>query len=243
MASLFFGISTGLCGFGAYSCFSNFSREYEKSLNFKNKLERYVLNFSDKSFLVGENGIINFSLVSPNYFYSVSKLISEKDVSLRSYEKYNLYTGKTTRIIVPVEVENTLKKCIDKFLSDPTFGEQCKPSSDISYLFSTRPSKAQCDGKYLTDLLHERHGIRTMYGGNMDIFELSTTKLNSQIFLYGKNVGEKFEYSVVSDNKKQLINKIVSESDESGPYFFGGLVFTSGFVFCLVSVLTEVGTK
>jgi hypothetical protein len=243
MAGIFFGISAGLCGFGAYTCFNNFSREVEKSQNLKNKLEHSIVNFTDKAYLEKQIGIVHLPICSPKYFYSINKLIYEKDISLRTYENYDLYTGKVTRVLVPVEVENILKKSVDKFLSDPTFGEHCKPTFDVSYLFSTTPSKIHCDGKYLTDLLQERHGIRIIYGGNMDTFELSIVTINSELFLFGENVGDNFMYSIVSDNKHNLINKVVSDNDESASYFVGGIFCTGGFIFCLISALAEAGKK
>lgn len=243
MASLIFGVcSTGLFGYGAYSCFNNFSKELEKTTKLRKEMEKSVTNFSDRSCLISQ-GIVSLPLSKPQYYYSISKLSFVKDLELRRYSNHNLYTGETTRVIVPVEVENTIKKHVDEFLSDPTFGNVCLPSSSLKYFFSTPPSKAQCDGSYLSNLLQERHGIRTMYGGNRDVFELKTTAINSRVFLLGENIGEQFSYSAISDNKEDLINKVVSENDSSGDYFLGGMLCAGGFIVSLVATVAELGKQ
>lgn len=243
MASLIFGVcSTGLFGYGTYSCFSNFSREIEKVTKLKKEMEKSVTNFSDRSCLISQ-GIVSLPLSKPQYYYSISKLSFVKDLELRRYSNHNIYTGETTRVIVPVEVENTMKKHVDEFLSDPTFNNACLPASSIKYLFSAHPSKAQCDGGYLSNLLQERHGIRVMYGGNRDIFELKTTTINSRMFLLGENIGEQFSYHAISDNKEDLINKVVSENDSSGDYFLGGMLCLGGLVVSLITTVGELGKQ
>lgn len=239
MASLIIGIcSSGLFGYGTYNCFSKFSKELEKTEILRNQMEKSTVNFQDRSRLISQ-GIVSLSLQNPQYYYSVAKLSFVKDLELRKYNNYNIHTGETTRLIVPVEVENIVKRHIDKFLSDPTFGKTCLPSSSIEYLFSATPTKAQCDGGYLSNLLQERHGIRTMYGGNRDVFELKTIPIN-KVFLLGENVGEQFSYRAISDNKEDLINKVVSENDSSEGYLVGGIFCFGGLVVSLVATLGEL---
>jgi hypothetical protein len=244
MTSILFGVcSTGLFGYGTYNCFKNFSRELEKSRQMKTELETSVVQFDDKTRLV-KQGILSLPISSPVYYYAVSKLRLEKDVELRKYSNVNIITGEKTSVYVPIEVENVLKTRVDNFLSDPTFGRpnisQCP---QVHYMFRTHQQHAQCDGSYLANLLQERHGIRVMYGGNKDIFELNTTLLNSHVFLLGENVGEKFLYKAVSDNKEDLINKVVSENDESDSYFLGGILCAGGLLFSVTATLAELSNR
>lgn len=243
MASLIFGIwSTGLFGYGTYYCFNNASKEIKKVNALKTEMEKSVVNFSDRSCLITQ-GIVFLPLTKPQYYYSISKLTFGKGIELRQYNNHNLFTDKTTRVIVPVEVESTIKTYVNTFLSDPTFDKLCQPSKSVQYMFYTHPSIVNCDGSYLSHLLQEKHGIRLMYGENRDIFELQTTVMNSHVFLLGENVGEQFIYRAISDNKENLINKVVSENDSSDDYIIGGILCLGSLVLSLVATTTELAKQ
>lgn len=243
MASLFFGLSAGLCGVGAYSSFNKFSEELKKSKNFSHELEKYTIDFSDRLHLKGKGIVRISSNNSKNYFYSICKIKIIKDIEMKQCDTFNWNTGEINSILIPTEVAHKRRKFIDKFLADPTFYGKCLPSVNSSYLFSTRPSIAICDGKYLSELLQKRHRFHTFYGENKDVFELSTFTLPNNLFLFGENIGDQFVYSCVSDNKLDLINKIVSETDNSEKYLAYGILCTGGFILSMVATIMELKTK
>jgi hypothetical protein len=237
--TLFVGISTGLCGYGAYTCLQNFIREKERSKQQQNELNANIIDFENRSTLTG-SGIVKIQLQSPVDYYVVYKLKKSKDIELVRYSGHNIFTGKKFEIIAPAEVKKFSTTFIDNFLASTVFTNTCVPSLNASYMFKTKNSILHCDGKFLTDLLNDKHGMKVMYGGNRDIFELKTTTLNSNLFMYGENINNnKFCYDIVTDNKDDLINKIVSENNSCIEYFFGTFICTSGFLFGLACLIAN----
>lgn len=240
MAGILGLCSAGLLGFGSYKCFDIYAIEAKHSAELKAKLTKSIVPFELSENLIG-NTIVKVTLGNPVYYYSISQLYKTKYVEVKERTYINMRTGVISDIAVPVEVESTRTSFLSHFLSDPTFGKSKIVQDGLPQLMFTRSHVdiGHFNGSYLSDMLLEKHDIRAMFGGNLDMFEVKSTKLDTCVYLLGQVEGENFRYSVVSDNCHALIDKVVSDQDESGGWFAGGTVLLFGAVASLLFAVTE----
>lgn len=231
MIGIFGLCSAGLLGFGSYKCFDLYTKEIEKSSQLRISLSNSVRPFSARLDLIG-NGILKVNLENPVYCYSVSKIYKKKDVKVKKCLSVSRRTGNVFDVILPVEVESTHKSVVSQFLSDPTFGsELITDNRSPQYIFTKMHTNVgHFNGAYLTNMLREKHGIYAMFGGNLDKFEVEIDKFDSCVYLLGQCEGEKFRYTTVSNDPELLINKIVSEQDNSEKWGVMGTFLLCGAV-------------
>jgi len=97
-------------------------------------------------------------------------------------------------------------------------------SSTSFFILKKKPSHIiTCNGNYITHLIKDKHNIDVIFENKQ--YELSTSVINSSIYMYGTNFGDKFSSQAISDDKNMLINKILENEDSSFYYFICGLMF------------------